>query len=164
MQNFLDGLSRLIVKVSAAAGCFFLLLNIVDITAGVISRQVTGMSLVWTEELARFSMVGFVLIGAASAFAAGDNMSIGFAAGALPPRLRELCRLIAFLIEAVVLAVLVGYGIQNVMGGWTMRTMALQIPRAVPLMAVPIGMGMLLIVLVASYFGHGSGHPKEDGE
>ena len=153
MEDFLNRLSRLIVRLSAAAGCFFLLVNIADITVGIVARQVTGTSLVWTEELARFSMVGFVLIGAAAAFAAGDNMSIDFVVNGLSPRWRALCRFISFVIEAAVLVVLIVYGVQNVMGGWTMRTMALQIPRAVPLMAVPVGMGMLLVVLVASYFG-----------
>ena len=152
MESFLSRLSRFIVRLSAIAGCCFLALNIVDITAGVIARQTAGTSLVWTEELARFLMVGFVLIGAPAAFAAGDNMSIDFVVNGLPPHWRALCRLVSFLIEAVVLLVLIIYGFQNVMGGWTMRTMALKIPRAVPLMAVPAGMGMLLIVLVASYF------------
>ena len=154
MEDFLNRLSRLIVRLSAAAGCFFLLVNIADITVGIVARQVTGTSLVWTEELARFSMVGFVLIGAAAAFAAGDNMSIDFVVNGLSPRWRALCRFISFVIEAAVLVVLIVYGVQNVMGGWTMRTMALGIPRAVPLMAVPVGMGMLLTVLVANYFGH----------
>ena len=78
-------------------------------------------------------------------------MSIDFVVNGFSPRWRALCRLISFLIEATVLVVLIVYGAQNVMGSWTMRTMALQIPRAVPLMAVPLGMGMLLIVLVASW-------------
>ncbi len=152
MEAFFSRLSRFIVRLSAVAGCCFLVLNIADITVGVIARQTAGVSLVWTEELARFSMVGFVLIGASSAFAAGDNMSIDFVVNVLPPRWRAFCRFISFLIEAVVLVVLIVYGVQNVMGSWTMRTMALKIPRAVPLMAVPAGMGMLLIVLVASRF------------
>ncbi len=159
MEAFLNRVSRFIVRLSAAAGCCFLLLNLADITVGILARQGTKTSLVWTEELARFSMVGFVLIGAAAAFAEGDNMSIDFVVNGLSPRWRALCRFISFLIEAVVLLVLIVYGVQNVMGSWTMQTMALRIPRAVPLMAVPIGMGMLLIVLVAHYFARG-----RDGE
>ncbi|MCR4817612.1 MAG: TRAP transporter small permease subunit [Fretibacterium sp.] len=155
MEVFLNRLSRSIVRLSAIAGCCFLVLNIVDITVGIVARQTTGISLVWTEELARFSMVGFVLIGAAAAFDAGDNMSIDFVVNGLPPRWRALCRFVSFLIEATVLVVLIVYGVQNVMGSWTMRTMALGVSRAVPLMAVPVGMGMLLIVLVAGYFGGG---------
>ena len=161
MENFLNRLSRFIVRLSVITGCCFLVLNIADITVGIIARQTAGISLVWTEELARFSMVGFVLIGASAAFAAGDNMSIDFVVNGLSPRWRALCRLISFLIEATGLVVLIIYGIQNVMGGWTMQTMALGIPRAVPLMAVPVGMGMLLIVLVASYFGHPSKKEEE---
>lgn len=150
-MKFLNGLSRLMVRVSAVVGCLLLLVNIADITIGVLARQSGETSIVWTEEVARFALVWFVLIGAAAAFAAGDNMSIDFVVKIMPRPLQTLCRFVSVVIEAVVLCVLIWYGVQNVAGGWTMRTMALRIPRAVPLMAVPIGMGMLLVVLLADY-------------
>jgi TRAP-type C4-dicarboxylate transport system permease small subunit len=49
-----------------------------------------------------------------------------------------------FAIALFVLVFLVFYGAKNVSGLWEMRTMALGIPKAIVLMAVPAGMGLLL--------------------
>ena len=146
-------LSRFIALTSGIISCIFLLVNIADITLGVIARQSGISSIVWTEELARISLVWCVMIGASAAFYEGDNMSIDFAVNALPEWAGRLCRVIAFGVECVVLAVLVYYGAQNVAGGWTMKTLALHIPRAVPLMAVTVGMGLFLAVMVSKFFG-----------
>lgn len=145
-------LSKFIALTSGIISCIFLLVNIADILLGVIARQTGISSIVWTEELARISLVWCVLMGASAAFYEGDNMSIDFAVKVLPERARKFCGVISFMIECIVLGVFIYYGIQNVSGGWTMRTMALHIPRAVPLMAVPIGMGLFLAVLVNKFF------------
>ena len=149
MQKF----SKFMALTGGVISCIFLLVNIADITAGIISRQLGLGSIVWTEELARISLVWCVMLGASAAFYEGDNMTIDFAVKALPGWARGLCRAAAFVIECTVLGVLVYYGIQNVSGGWTMRTLALRVPRAVPLMAVPLGMGLFLAVLVSRFFG-----------
>ena len=146
-------LSKFIALTSGVISCIFLLVNIADITLGVIARQSGISSIIWTEELARISLVWCIMIGASATFYEGDNMSIDFAVNALPQWARRICRVIAFVIECVVLGVLVYYGAQNVAGGWTMKTLALHIPRAVPLMAVPVGMGLFLAVMVSKFLG-----------
>ncbi len=149
--KILERINKFIVMLSAATGCILLIINIIDIMIGVAARQTGYTSIVWTEEAARFALVWFVLIGASAAFYEGDNMSIDFITKRLSPRVQAFLKFIAVIIETIVLFILIFYGIQNVNGGWTMKTMALQIPRAVPLMAVPVGAGMLLIVLISSY-------------
>lgn len=144
-------LSKFIAVFSGVISCIFLVINIADILTGVISRQFSA-SVAWTEELARISLVWCVMLGSSAAFYEGDNMSVDFVLNILPERIKKFCRVIAFMIEAVVLAVLIYYGYLNVMGGWTMRTMALHIPRAVPLMSVPFGMSLLLTVLISKFF------------
>lgn len=146
---------KFLALTSGVISCLFLIINIIDIMTGIISRQVGINGVTWTEELARISLVWCVMTGASAALWEGDNMSIDFMTRLLPETGRKFCGLVAFVIEAVVLGVLVYYGSLNVMGGWTMRTMALHIPRAVPLMSVPVGMGVFLAVLVARFFGRG---------
>lgn len=143
-------LSRFIAIFSGVISCVFLVINIADIFIGVACRQFSA-SITWTEELARISLVWCVMLGASSAFYEGDNMSVDFIVRVLPDSLKKLCSLISFMIEAVVLGILIYYGSQNVMGGWTMRTMALHIPRAVPLMSVPVGMSLFLAVLIGKF-------------
>ena len=144
-------LSKFIAIFSGVMSCIFLVINIADILIGVASRQFSA-SVTWTEELARISLVWCVMLGASAAFYEGDNMSVDFVVRILPDALKKFCSVLAFMIEAIVLGVLIYYGSQNVMGGWTMRTMALHIPRAVPLMSVPVGMSLFLAVLTAKFF------------
>lgn len=153
----LNRLSRFIALFSGVIASIFLVINIADILTGVISRQFSA-SVAWTEELARISLVWCVMLGSSAAFYEGDNMSVDFVLKILPERIKKFCRVIAFMIEAVVLAVLIYYGYLNVMGGWTMRTMALHIPRAVPLMSVPFGMSLLLTVLISKFFSKSDCH------
>ena len=145
-------LSKLIAIFSGVTACIFLVINIADILIGVAFRQFSA-SVTWTEELARISLVWCVMLGASAAFYEGDNMSVDFVVRILPDRLKKFCGVLAFMIEAIVLGVLIYYGSQNVMGGWTMRTMALHIPRAIPLMSVPVGMSVFLAILIGRFFG-----------
>ena len=144
-------ISKFIALFSGIISCIFLVINIADIITGVIARQYSA-SVTWTEELARISLVWCVMLGASAAFYEGDNMTVDFMLKLFPERIKKFCGILSFMIEAIVLAVLIYYGYLNVMGGWTMKTMALHIPRAIPLMSVPAGMSLFLTVLIAKFF------------
>ena len=141
-------LSRMLASISVWLGGFLLLLNVGDVIMGVTLRYFGGAAPIWTEELARFSMVWMVLIGAAAAFYNGDQMSIDFVVMKLPPRGKAFCRVLSVAVRFVVLAVLIWFGARNVIGSWKMKTMALGVPKSIPLMAVPIGMGLLLATIL----------------
>ena len=152
MLNKLEKLEKLIVSLSAVIGCALLLVNIADILLGVYVRSLNlNLKLVWTEELARFTLVWFVLIGASAAYHEGDHMAIDFIVNKFNFKLQALCKFIALIIQLIVLGVLIYYGWLNIQGSWAVKTMALKISRAWPLMAVPLGAGMLFIVLILHY-------------
>ena len=143
--------SKFIAIFSGVISCIFLVINIADILTGVIARQYSA-SVTWTEELARISLVWCVMLGASAAFYEGDNMTVDFMLKLFPERIKKFCGILSFMVESLVLAVLIYYGYLNVMGGWTMKTMALHIPRAIPLMSVPAGMSLFLTVLIMMFF------------
>ena len=152
MLNKLGKLEKLIISLSAVISCALLLVNIADILLGVSARSLNlNLKLVWTEELARFALVWFALIGASAAYHEGDHMSIDFIVNKFNFKLKTLCKFIALIIQLIVLGVLIYYGCLNIQGSWAIKTMALKIPRAWPLMAVPLGAGMLFIVLILHY-------------
>lgn len=130
--------------VTAVAACSLLAVNIADILLGVFARYLLKSSLAWTEEVARYTLVWFVMVGASCAFRHGDHMAIDFLVPRFPALLRRLANILRLCIALFVLAFLVWYGAKNVSGLWEMRTMALGIPKAIVLMAVPAGMGLLL--------------------
>jgi len=107
---------------------------------------------IWTEEVARYSLVWLVMLGAAGALAKGDHMAIDFLVPKFPGWLKKTSEVLRLGIQLVVLFVLIWYGAMNVRGTWHMKTMALGIPKAIVLMAVPLGMSILLLQLVILEF------------
>ena len=126
-------------------------LNLADILMGIFCRYFFQAAPIWTEEAARFALVWMVLLGAAGAFLHGDQMSVDFVASRKDPWIRTLCFWLSLSVQCLVLGVLVWYGLQNVTSGWRMKTMALGLPKAVPLMAVPAGAGLYLAAVAAEH-------------
>ena len=83
-MKFPERLCRRVGLLSLWFGGLLLMINIGDIVMGVVLRYFCHAAPIWTEELARFSLVWMVLIGAAAAFLNGDQMSIDFVVNALP--------------------------------------------------------------------------------
>ena len=151
-RSFTDKLESFCKKtemVSAVLAVLLLLINVGDIVMGVVLRYVFSASVVWTEEVARYSLVWLVLLGAAGALARRDHMAVDFLVPRFPGWLKAFSWLARVGVQICVLAILIWYGIKNVGGTWQMKTMALGIPKAIPLMAVPIGMALLLLQLLA---------------
>ena len=159
-MSFLTRLLRRLEKLSLYGGCAMLIVNICDILMGVATRYFLGGAPIWTEELARFSLVWMVLIGAAAAFLNGDQMSIDFIVNLLPKRGKAICAFLSVTVQSVVLVCLIWFGSKNVIGSWKMKTMALGVPKSLPLLAVPIGMAIFLCALLAKYVGSF----REDGK
>lgn len=135
--------SRWLERASATVAGLLLLVNMGDVLLGIVCRYVFRASLVWTEEVARYSLVWLVLLGAGCAAAKGDHMALDFIVPRLPRMLRlplECLRLVALL---AVLGALATLGWQNLAGTWGMKTMALGVPKALLLMALPVGMTVL---------------------
>lgn len=139
-------ITRFLERASAWLAGTLLVVNVGDILLGVLFRYVFKNSVIWTEEVARFSLVWLVLLGAPGALYRGDHMAIEFLLPRFPRWSRLPLALFRLGVTAFVLALLVWFGAQNVAGTWTIRTMALGIPKAIPLSAVPLGMGMLLLL------------------
>lgn len=149
IKSACDRVSHFIERCSAWCAGTLLLINILDVLYGIIVRYVFNSSVIWTEEVARYSLIWLVMFGTAGALANGEQMSIDFLLEKFPNRLKTFAWIFRFAVQVFILVLLIWFGVQNVMGTWNMRTMALGIPKAVPLLAVPIGMSMLLILLIA---------------
>ena len=63
------GLTRFLERTSAWLAGALLVINVGDILLGVLFRYIFKSSVIWTEEVARFSLVWLVLLGAPVAVA-----------------------------------------------------------------------------------------------
>ena len=128
----------------AWAACFMLAVNVSDILLGVFCRYVLKSSLVWTEEVARFSLIWIVMLGALGAAIKGDHMAVDFVVPHLPPLLQRVIKQGKFFLSSAILLLMIYLGWVNATRIWDMRTLALNIPKTIPLMALPAGFALLL--------------------
>jgi TRAP-type C4-dicarboxylate transport system permease small subunit len=149
---------------SAIAAVFLLTVNVGDIVLGIVMRYCFAQSIIWTEEVARYSLVWLAMLGAAGACARGDQMAVDFLVPYFPRPLRFFALVMRVGVQVCVLCILIWFGARNVAGTWQMKTMALGIPKALPLMAVPIGMSMLLAQILAQVWRDGAGSAKDAAE
>lgn len=121
----------------------------VIVFANVVGRYVFSISLPWAEEIARFLMIFATFAGAGLALREGRLVSLDTVVSLLPlDSLRyKLIRWLAVLMMAVFMALLVWFGIKFVQFGWNKETMALQISRGIPYLAIPIGAALFLVHL-----------------
>ena len=151
-------------RLSAWGAVAFLTLTITDILFGIFQRYITGSSMIWTEEVARFSLLWLVMLGACGAFLHGDHMTIDFVIKKLPLALQKLASQLLFVITAGILCLMIYLSYQNAMGMSHMKTMALNIPKTYPLLSIPVGFFFLLIAVVFKHLSFASSHMCEDAE
>jgi TRAP-type C4-dicarboxylate transport system permease small subunit len=146
ISDLIDRLSRvlLVVILSAMALAVF---------AQVIFRYVIPLPLFWTEEFARYCLVWSSFLGAGVALKRSQHIAVTFFVERfLTEGKRMVAALLAELLVLVLLAVVLLGGVHLV--GLTRHQLspALQIPMAIPYLAVPIGAGIMIIhVLTAGY-------------
>lgn len=135
-------------RLSAWSAGALVVVNVGDILMGIFFRYVLHSSIIWTAEVARFSLVWLVLLGACGALYHGDHMSIDFVVPHLPPGLQWFLGWIKRIITVGMLLLMIWLGFVNAWGTWHMRTMALGIPKTIPLLSIPIGLLMLLLIYI----------------
>jgi TRAP-type transport system small permease protein len=123
----------------------FLVVNISDILISIFFRYFLKDSLVWTEEVARFTLIYSVMFGSVAAISFGDHVKITIFLDYLPVIIRKVIIILCHLMIIGIIAYMTYLGINYVNNAWRFRTLALGIPKAIPLMSIPIGMGLFLV-------------------
>jgi TRAP-type C4-dicarboxylate transport system permease small subunit len=138
ISNFIKYLSMFLAGV-------FLVINISDILISIFFRYFLNDSLVWTEEVARFTLIYSVMFGSVGALSFGDHVKITIVIDYLPDKLGTFFKYLVHILIIVIIGYMTYLGITYVDNAWRFQTLALQIPKAIPLMSIPIGMGLFLI-------------------
>ena len=149
--------NRLLVATALAAIFLIVFVN-------VVGRYGFGSSLPWGEEVARFLMIFATFAGAGLALREGRLVSIDTLVTLLPPDslAHRLVRWLGVLLMATFMVLLLYFGIKFVQFGWNKETMATQISRGIPYLAIPIGAGLFLIHL--SFFATRYARGEFEGE
>lgn len=122
----------------------YLLLSIfcvafLSLVAQVISRNIFGISIVWSEELARILFLWIVFLGASYCLRVGGHISIDFFISRLPDYLHFFIVILINIISGIFMIILSYVGIDLAIKLSSLQTVALEISSFWLYAAVPVG-------------------------
>jgi len=131
----------------------FLLVILSIVMAAVVfvhlgSRYLVELPLPWLEELARYLMIWIAMMGAPVALAEGRHFGVAYLMDGLSQRARTALMTIAILVILWFLYLLVREGIHLALANWSHRSLAMMIPMFFPYMAIPLGGGMMIMIVL----------------
>lgn len=151
---------------SGLANCASLIANIMmlgmvlSIGIQVVARFLIGAPTTWSEELARFLLVGATMFGSAALMRKNEHITIDIFVEMLPP---QLAAWVSWLRDAIMLTVcglLAHYGWLLVGIGGRQTSTGLGIKMSTPYLAIPVGAALMALALVLSRMERLNGEGK----
>ncbi|MDR1318215.1 MAG: TRAP transporter small permease [Treponema sp.] len=147
-MEIIQKISLIIGKLLNAIVGVLLALMTALIFAQVLGRFIFRNGLFWAEELARFSMVTMVFLGAALACKYKDHIKITILEEMLKGQILKIYRIIIALISIAFLSIVAYYGfsVLGVVSGQLSANM--QISMNIVYMMIPIGAAIMILYLL----------------
>jgi TRAP-type transport system small permease protein len=144
---------RFIGHIERLAGVTLIAAIVVTITIQVITRYFFGRPLVWVEELAQYSFIWMVFIGAALGFKELRHIRIDTVVEKLPLPLRSLWRAALYLLmtSATLLLAFYAWDIMAIEGKSNTVSLPIEVPR-MWFYSIPMCVSMLSISFTGLYF------------
>ena len=128
------------------------LAEIVVLSLGVVYRYVLQTPLTWSDELASVLFLWLAMLGAVVAMQHGEHMRLTvFVAKLTEPKRRKVESLVACL-TVLFCATLLWPAIEHMNEQWVILTPALEIPDALRVAAVVVGLGLMLMQSLLQLF------------
>jgi TRAP-type C4-dicarboxylate transport system permease small subunit len=125
----------------------------------IVSRYVFNYGLVWSDELARFSLIWITFVGAAVLVRQGQHIAIDLLVTYLPQWLRFQCFALTQLLTAALGGILIVEGGQQVVRQWVQVSPGLEMNMGLIYLVVPLAGVYMLAYAVANLIGR-SEHSK----
>ncbi len=138
-------LSNQIDVISIWGAGILLLVNVGDIIMGVFMRYIFHSAPVWTEELARFTLIWMVMLAANSALYRGEHMTINIMLKYIPNRINRVLNGVRIVVFLGVIGFMSVMGFKYAFKVYMFTTMGLGITKTIPMLSLPVGMTLLLI-------------------
>ena len=127
-----------------------LVVDLLDVMLGVFGRFYRPP--MWTTDLARITLVWMVMLAAAPALKRGEHMTIRIIVDRLPKTPRKIIAVLRRLVFVAILIFMVVYGYNYAYKLRLFTIMTLGIKKNIPLMSIPVGMGLMLIQYTLQQF------------
>ncbi|TIL68384.1 TRAP transporter large permease [Mesorhizobium sp.] len=139
--------SRLMWPVEAVAS-ILLVFVIGLLLAGVISRYVLSLPIVWIDEAASISFLWLAMLGSAIAIDRNEHLRLTIFLNLIPERGRNFVDALALLVVATVLLALIVPASQYVQEEWYVTSAALNIPMSFRASAIVAGLALMSVIAV----------------
>ena len=154
----LGGAERAFVRANETVVVAMAAVMVVLVVANVFCRYVLGFSVIWAEEVSQYLMVWITFVGAGLALRQGRHVAVEMLQDRLAPGARHglrwgvLLAVFVFLLTTMVLGFMFAWFARD------METPVLNIPLAIPYLAVPIGalLAAVHLALVARDYSVGA--------
>ena len=148
--SFCKNGSDLLERLCLIGAGVLLVINLADVMIGVFGRFYRAP--MWTTDLARITLVWMVMLAAAPALKRGEHMAITLMVDRLPATLRSWVVLLRKVVFIGILLLMVVLGVQYAHKLRMLTIMTLGIKKSVPLTAIPVGLGLMLVEYILQQF------------
>jgi tripartite ATP-independent transporter DctM subunit len=120
--------------------------------AGVISRYVFGLPLVWSEEVVSISFIWLTMLGAAIALHRQEHLRLNLFVDMLPDRVRQFATALSQVLVAALILVLLRPAYEYAQDEWFIKTPALDLPNTVRVGSIALGLLLMLLMVAVQAF------------
>lgn len=135
------------VEIAAAA---LLLVMITIVLANVLFRYVLNTPLIWGDEVASMSFIWMAMLGAALAVDRHEHMKLTIFLPLMPTRVAQIAEVVGGVLVCVLLLRLLPVAIEYAYEESFVTSPALGIPMSWRASALPVGMGLMAVLMVLS--------------
>lgn len=144
----MPSLVRRLRAVLLHAGTALLLLDLLLLIYGVFARYLIGSSPIWMDEMARYLIIGSVMLVLGALWADGGHMRINLLEQNLPGRLARWLKLYQWLIAVAFFSFAAWVSLRYALEAGRFRSLGLGVSRTWPLLSLPVGFGLLVIMIL----------------
>jgi C4-dicarboxylate transporter DctQ subunit len=154
------GATVLMAALRIAAGAM-LALSVAINFANIIGRYFLSVSLPWAEEAMLFLMIGCVFLGAGPVGWAGRHIRMDVVVSLLPRRARKAFDVLsdlATIVTCLALAIF-AWPVMTMLTELDQRSQSANIPLVIPQAALPLGLGLMALLVAVRLIVQGTAHP-----
>jgi len=118
---------------------------IVNVTVGVFYRYILNDSISWTEELARYLMVWFALLGMGLALRDNNHVGVSFFLERMPGTAARIVKIAGGFLVLLFLVILFKYSLNHLQVVRIQTSPSIGIPMYLPYSAITIGSFLMIL-------------------
>lgn len=141
LQKGLDAINEVALTICEIA----MVVMVLVVFLQILSRTFIGSSFSWTEELARYLFIFFVLIGGGVVIGSKSHIAIDIIYNKLGTKGRKILCILSFLVVVIIAFILLTRGMELVSKTMVQKSPALQIPMGYIYAIFPVSAALMLL-------------------